>query len=87
MINPFSFAIITTFGLLALSSTFGGILAIILNAQGESELYLLGAKLSTGYMGPVFVSSGLLIAWFTVKTVLNNAKEFATLFSSEDYDQ
>lgn len=75
IINLLPYTIITTLGLLSLSSIFWGILAIILKVQQEPEVYFFGAELHIGHMGVIFVSNGLLVAYFTVRTVLNNAKK------------
>jgi hypothetical protein len=53
-----------TFGLIALASIAGGVIAII-RAKSNTEFSLLGIKLSTG-VGVALVGVGFLIAYFAI---------------------
>jgi len=55
--------IVVTFGL-AFASIVVGVIAIIKNANPNSEFSLLGVKLSTG-VSVALVGIGLLLAYFT----------------------
>jgi len=56
--------IVVTFGL-AFASIVGGVIAIIRSAKSNTELSLLGVKLSPG-VGLALVGIGLLLAYFTI---------------------
>jgi hypothetical protein len=56
--------IVITFGL-AFVSIVGGAVAIIRSAKSNTELGLLGVKVSTG-VGVALVGIGLLLAYFTI---------------------
>jgi hypothetical protein len=56
--------VVVTFGL-ALASIVVGIIAIIRSAKSNTELSLLGVKLSTG-VAVALVGMGLLLAYFTI---------------------
>ena len=69
--------IVSIFGVLALVSIAGGIVAICLNAQSKTDFDILGAHLTTGSVGVAFVALGLIIAFFTVRAVLRNQRDLA----------
>jgi hypothetical protein len=76
---PLHTLIVLTFGLLALASIAGGVVAIVRSAKSNTEFSLLGAKLSTGDVGVALVGIGLIIAYFTVRAVLKSARDLAAL--------
>lgn len=76
---PLHMLIVGVFGILALGCIGGGIYAIVANATSKTDLELLGAHLSTGHVGVAFVGIGLIIAFFTVRAVLNNLSTLAGL--------
>jgi hypothetical protein len=55
---------VVCFGL-AFASIVGGVIAIIRSAKSNSELGLLGVKVSTG-VGVALVGIGLLLAYFAI---------------------
>jgi hypothetical protein len=76
---PIHTLIVVTFGLLALASIAGGVIAIMQSSKSNTEFSLLGAKLSTGDVGVALVGIGLVIAYFTVRAVLKSIGELAAL--------
>jgi hypothetical protein len=68
---PLHTLIVVTFGLLALASIAGGVVAIVRSAKSNTEFSLLGAKLSTGDVGVALVGIGLIIAYFTLPWLIS----------------
>jgi len=71
--------IVCIFGILAFTCIVGGIVAVCQNAKSETEFNIFGAHLTTGHVGVAFVALGLIIAYFTVRSVLNNQRDIAAL--------
>ena len=76
---PLHLLIVSVFGVLALASIVGGLYAINSNASSPTKLALFGTDLSTGSVGVAFVFIGLTITLLTVRGVLRNQKELASL--------
>ena len=76
---PLHKLIVVVFGLLALACICGGVYAIYANAQSSTEFSLFGAKLTTAHVGVAFIGIGLLVAFFTVRSVLRNTRDLAAL--------
>jgi hypothetical protein len=76
---PIHILIVLTCGLLALFSIVGGIVAIIRGPEANTEFSLLGAELSTSDVGVALVGIGLLITYFTTRSVLRSARGRAAL--------
>lgn len=76
---PLYLMIILIFGLLALACVGGGIVAIIRSATSETKFDIFGVHLSTGHVGVAFVGIGLIVGYFTVRTVLRNEYQLAAL--------
>jgi hypothetical protein len=81
---PLHLSIVRIFGFLALACIGGGIYAIYRGANSDTKLDILGAHLSTGSVGVAFVGIGLIIAFFTVRSVLRNQRDLAAL-PPDDY--
>jgi hypothetical protein len=79
--------IVTLFGILALGCIGGGIYAVYHNALSPTDFSLLGAHFSTGHVGVAFIGIGLLVAYFSVRSVLRNQRELAALPPDEFYLQ
>lgn len=77
--------IILIFGLLALACVGGGIVGILYGATSETKLDMFGVHLSTGHVGIAFVGIGLIIGYFTMRSVLRNQYQLAAL--PPDYDR
>jgi hypothetical protein len=60
-------------GLLALFSITAGIVGIIRGSPCDTEFSLLGAELSTSDVGVALVGIGLLITYFTTRSILKTA--------------
>ena len=69
--------VILTF-VLSLACIGGGCYGIYRNAQSATEFSLWGAKLSTGHVGVAFVGIGLIIGFFTVRSVLKSVRDIGT---------
>jgi hypothetical protein len=75
---PIRMLIVLTCGLLALFSIIGGIVAIIRGSEANTEFSLLDAELSTVDVGVALVGIGLLITYFTTRSVLRSARDRTT---------
>ena len=76
---PIHILIVLTCGVLAFFSITSGIVAIIHGSEANTEFSLLGAELSTGDVGVALVGTGLLITYFTTRSVLRSARDRAAL--------
>jgi hypothetical protein len=76
---PLHLLIVSVFGILALASIAGGIYAISKDTESDTYFKIMGAELSTGHVGVALVGLGLLIASFTVRSVLKNQHDLASL--------
>jgi hypothetical protein len=76
---PLHRTIVLIFGLLALACIGGGIVGIIYSATSETKLDIFGVHLSTGHVGVAFVGLGLIIGYFTVRSVLRSQYMLAAL--------
>src|SRR5436309_1116234 len=76
---PLHQLIVVFFGILAITSIFGGIYAIFVKAESVTELSILGARLKTGHVGVAFVGIGLIFFFFTIRAVLKSQKDLAGL--------
>jgi hypothetical protein len=72
------------FGLLALVSISGGIVAIVFNAKSKTELAMFGVTFTTGHVGVALVGIGLITTFFTFRVILRNQHDLARL--PEVYD-
>ncbi|WP_139240613.1 hypothetical protein [Geitlerinema sp. PCC 9228] len=68
-----------TFGLLAIICIAGGIYAIAINSNSNTEIQIFGAQISTEHVGVAFVGIGVLLTFFTIRSVLNNQRDLAAL--------
>ena len=66
-------------GVLALGCIIGGIYAVAVNSASQTEINILGIKVSTGSVGVAFIAIGLIIAYKTVTSVLKNQSDLAAL--------
>lgn len=76
---PLHTLIVCIFGALALVCIIGGIVALFQKSESKTQFDIMGAHLSTGSVGVAFVGIGLLMAYFTIRSVLNNQRELAGL--------
>ena len=80
---PIHILIVLTCGLLALFSITGGIVAIGCGSKTNTEFSFLGAELSTGDVGIALIGIGLLITYFTTRTVLKSGRNQAAVALSK----
>lgn len=76
---PLHKMIVLVFGLLAFVCIGGGIVGIIYGATSETKLDFLFVHLGTQHVGVAFVGIGLIVAYFTVRSVLRSQHELAAL--------
>ncbi len=76
---PLHILAIKIFGLLAFISILGGIIAVILNATSETKIDIFGAHITTGHVGVALISIGLIMTFFTVRTIVRSQRELAAL--------
>lgn len=76
---PLHKMIVLVFGFLALVCVGGGIVAIIYGATSETKFDFLFVHLGTQHVGVAFVGIGLIVGYFTVRSVLRNQRELAAL--------
>lgn len=76
---PLHRLIIISLGLLALAAIGTGAYSLFRGSAGHTEFVLLGSHLSTSNVGVALVGLGLMIAFFTVRSVLKNIAELARL--------
>ena len=72
-------SIIIVSGLLSITACAGGIYAISQAALSNSEFSALGVELKTGNVGVALVGLGLVIGYFTMKSVLKNQHDLARI--------
>ena len=76
---PIHILIVLISGLLALFSVTSGILAIAAGSKTNTECSFLDAELSAGDVGIALIAIGLLITYFTTRSLLKSGRNHASV--------
>ena len=77
--SPLLKLVLWNVGGVALACVIAGIVALVLNAAGQTNFTLLGMELSTGSVGVALTAVGVLTLFFTVRTLMKVLYSLAAL--------